>query len=167
MKKIFIFFGVVILLIFASDKIYKIYSSNYINDHESIILINNHLSEKDVDAFFNLSAGTYDSKKHRIIYSLLKKDVNLLDAYINLPVKYSNDQFNCDIVYSEAKPYGFYDYEIGSSSVIARVISADANANRLLNSEQVISEKQLGARYRFGKINVLDVNKSGIIEHCK
>jgi len=170
MKKAFLIIVVIVILIFCSDKIYQFYSSNYVNDHESIILINDGFSGKDVDAFFNLDAGTFDPQKHRIIYSLVKKDAYLLDMYINLPTKYKNgygQPFQCGVDYQEVQPYGFYDYEIGNANIIARIILKDANPIKRLKPEEIISEKQLGARFQFGAITILDVDQNGVRDHCK
>lgn len=174
MKKIFIFLIVAVILVFLSDKIYKIYSRNFINSHESIILINDKLSDNDIDGFFKLSEGTYDSKKHIVVYSLLKrdKDAYLLETYLNLPVKYGSrfagkDQFDCDPEYLEVQPYGFYNYEIGNTTIIARLISIDASPIKRLSGEQTISEKALRAGFVFGEINILDVGKNGVTSHCR
>lgn len=172
MKKFFIFLVVVVILIFLSNKIYQYYSRNYINSHEAIVLINDFFSEKEVDAFFNLKKGTYDSTKHMIVYSLIKRDAYLLDTYINLPVKYKNGgfdngQFNCNLDYLEIKPFGFYNYEIGNSNIIARIIAKDASVIKQLNEKQLIAEKQLGASYKYGKVTVLDVDKNGVNYQCK
>jgi len=172
MKKILLFLIVVVALVFVSDKVYKWYSKNNINAHESIVLINDHFSENEVDAFFNLTKGTYDPNKYQVIYSLIKKDAYLLETYINLPTKYNNgsannNQFNCDVEYLAIRQYGFYQSEIGNTNIIARIILKGENPIKQLHTDQIIAEKQLGATYSFGKINILDIGKNGVANHCK
>ncbi|WP_179021924.1 hypothetical protein [Winogradskyella forsetii] len=168
MKKLLIAIIVIVILVFLSDKIYKVYSRSNVNSHESILLLNNQLSENEIDLFFNLEQGTYDSNEHKIVFSLLKKDGYLLDNYINLPVRIqSSTEFDCNLEYDKARPYGFYDYEIMSKNIIARIITKNASAIKQLNSKEIISEKRLGGNYGFGKLNILDINKNGLSKHCE
>jgi len=171
MKKIILFLIVVVALIFIADKIYKIYSRHNVNAHEAVILINDCLMKEDVDAFFGLDTGTYDASRHKIVYSLTKKEAYVLDAYIDLPVKYkyalNSDEFTCNIDYAEIEHYGFYNYELGNSNIIARIIVKDASAIRRLGAEQIISQKFLDAQYEYGKINVLSIGKIGVRNACK
>ncbi|MFN0189749.1 MAG: hypothetical protein ACKVQV_13695 [Bacteroidia bacterium] len=172
MKKVLIFIGIIIVVLFGSDKIYKIYSSNYINSHESVVLINNFLANEDVDTFFGIKKGTYNPQLHRVIFSLRKKDANILETWLNLPTKskyecQNGDEFKCDVKYSDVQPFGFYNYEIGNIYIVARIILNNLSGNKELNQNETISEMQIDSKYEYGKINILDVNKNGIISHCK
>ncbi len=172
MKKIIIILITIIALIYVSDKVYQTYSRNYVNAHESIILINNQLLENEIDDFFNLNKGTYDPEKHKIIYSLVRKDGYLLDAYINLPVKNktrisNSNGFDCDIEYQQIRAYRFYKNEITNLNIIARLVSINVDVIKSLDSKQSIAKKHLRAKYDFGKINILDINKNGFTNHCQ
>ena len=172
MKKVLIFIGIVLIILFASNKIYKIYSNNYINAHESIVLVNNYLANEEVDTFFGLKNGTYNPQQHRIIFSLKKKEANLLDTWLNLPSrsKYeceNGSPYDCNVDYKEVQHYGFYNYEIGNVYIVARIILYTANAAKDLNQEEVISEMQIDTKYDYGKINILDITKNGITSRCK
>ena len=172
MKKVLIIFIAIVSLVFLSDKIYQIYSSTNINSHESVVLINNQLTEYEIDSFFNLKEGTYNSKEHKIVFSIIKKDGYLLDKYISLPVKYktklpNKNSFDCNSEYEKVRVYRFYDYEINNRNIVARIIIKKASAIKQLNSKQIISEKQLRGNYEFGKLNILDITKDGLTKHCK
>jgi hypothetical protein len=172
MKKILISIVVIVLLVVLSDKIYKFYSRSNVNSHESIILINNQLAENEIDSFFNIEEGTYKPNEHKLVFSLVKKDKNLLDFYKNLPVKHkakfsSNTEFDCDSEYENVRHYGFYDYEISNRIIIARIITKKASNRSQLNSKEIVSKKQLRGNYSFGKINIFDVNKNGLKKHCR
>lgn len=172
MKKVLLFIGVIIIVLFASDTIYKTYSRNYVNSHESVVLINNFLANEEVDTFFGLKKGTYNPQLHRIIFSLRKKDATILDTWLHLPTKskYECDignEFKCDVKYSDVRPFGFYNYEIGNIYIVARIILYNQSGNKELNQNETISEMQIDAKYQYGRINILDVNKNGITSHCK
>jgi hypothetical protein len=171
MKKIFLGILIVVALVFLSDRIYKFYSRSNVNSHETIILINNQLQSNEVDTFFSLEEGTFNPAEHKVVFSLIKKDGDLLDNYINLPFKQNNGQtsnvgFECNIDYEKVRPYNLYDYEIGNRNIIARIIGKNTSAIKKLNSNKVVAQKNLGGNYQFGKLNILDVNKNGIQKHC-
>lgn len=141
------------------------------NSHESIILINNRLLLDEIDSFFNLEKGTFNPTEHQIVFSLFKRDGYSLEYYINLPVKNNNGQlgsteFECNIKYESVRPYRFYDYQVKNRNIVVRVIEKNTNVIRQLNSNQIIAQKYFPGVYQFGKINIFNVNKSGITRHC-
>jgi hypothetical protein len=170
MKKLFLFTLVIVALVFISNKTYQHYSRNYVNSHESIVLINNLLHGKEVDSFFSLDEGTYNSEKHKVVFSLVKKEGYLLNYYINLPAKKTSNlnpgEFDCDDEYNTMRHYRFYDYEVGNRNVIARVINGEANNRKQLKPVQTVAKKHLSVNYKFGSINVFDVKANGISNHC-
>lgn len=169
MKKAIIAIIIIIVLIFSADKIYQIYSLNYVNGHESVVLINNQLSENEVDRFFNLKKGTFETKKHLIVFSLERKEHNILDKYINLPTKMRSGiypQYECSIEYEQIRTYGFYDYEIGNGQIIARLISNDASSIKDLNSNQTVAERRLDLNFKFGEVNIFNIDLEITTLHC-
>lgn len=171
MKKILLVIISIIILVFIADEIYQYYSRNFVNSHEAVVLINNSLSDTDVDAFFKLEQGTFNPKKHKVVFSLERKDGYMLGYYINLPVrkilsKLNISMFNCNMNYQSLRPYGFYDYELGNRTIIARVISKESNPVKLLNSDKTISKKYLHVNFNFGGVNVFDVGINKVVNHC-
>lgn len=171
MKKILLVLLSVILLVFIADRIYQYYSRNFVNSHESIVLINNVLNDTDVDAFFKLKKGTYNPNKHKVVFSLEREDGYQLEHYINLPVKkitgvLNAKMFDCSMKYQSLRSYGFYDYELGNRNIIARVLTKESNPVKLLNANKTISKKYLRVNFKFGRINVFDVGVNMVVNHC-
>lgn len=171
MKKVLLFILLAVALLFISDRIYQYYSGSHVNSHEAIILINNLLDDADVDSFFGLRSGTYDAQKHKVVFSLVKKEGSVLGYYINLPAKkvsYLTDAggFNCDNEYPTVSHYRFYDYEVGDKTIIARVIRKTSSSAMQQFANEIIAKRDIHMNYQFGQINVIDVGLNGIEDHC-
>ena len=171
MKKVLLFIVIAVALLFLSDKIYKMYSRNNVNSHETIVLFNNWLDDTEVDTFFGLEQGTYDPATHKMVLNLPKKDGYLLEYYKVIPAKKvgSTGQgvFECDSPYGQINHYGFYNYEVGNRNVIARIIPKEASSQKQLVGDEVVAQKYLNANYQFGTINVFDIYVDGVSKRCQ
>lgn len=172
MKSISVVIVLIVVLLFVSDKIYQYYSRHFINAHESIVLINNGLSHTDIDTFFNLKKGTFNTEKYKVVFSLERKNASKLAYYINLPTKNSSDildskEFDCQMEYKLLRHFGFYDYELGNINIIARVITKESNPIKQLNSKNILSKKYLDLTFNYGSIHVFDINLNHIVNHCQ
>jgi len=169
LKKFLISILIVVALVYLSGKFYNIYHDNNLLETETVVNIYPNLPDHKVDEFFNLPKGTFDSKKHQILYSFVKSDGYLLDYYLNLPIyNYQNrNNINCEESYSNEKHSRISRNEIVDDGMLYVRLSSDLRAGTSkAKSQSNLAIKTLPISFTFGKINSVIVNEKGTIRYC-
>lgn len=171
MKKILYTILTITILLYLSVNLFQIYQSNHLLNNEAVVNIYPNLPDEKVDEFFLLPKGTFDRKKHYIIYSFVKSDNYELNYYYNLPVyNYSNlENLNCKENFSKEKHYRFAKNEIINNSILyARLSNIQSNGfHREKNSKSILAVRMLALNIIFGKINSIVVDTEGASLYCK
>ena len=153
-----------------SVNIFQFYNAHYLLDTEAVVNIYPNLPDEKVDKFFLLPEGTFDTKKHTIIYSFIKSDAYLLDYYYNLPIyNYSSlENLDCKEEFSKEKHYRFNRNEIVDDGILYVRLSTDKSGgfNKAKDSKSTIAIRMLAVNFTFGKINSIIVNSDGAIRYC-
>ncbi|MTH18226.1 hypothetical protein [Flavobacterium sp. LC2016-01] len=170
MKKFLTVILAIIVFLYFSVQLFNIYHENHLLDNEAVLNIYPNLPDDKVDEFFLLPKGTYDSKKHSIIYSFIKADNYQLDYYYNLP-EYNYDNLkniNCNESFSKEKHVRFQRNEIIDDGILyVRLLNHKQNGfDRGNDSRSTLAIRKLAISFTFGKINSTLVNSDGAIRYC-
>lgn len=169
MKKIIIFIIAILVLLFLSDKVYKIYRQNYLLNSDAVVNVYFTVPEEDIDAYFNLEESTFNKDEHLVLCSLKKRDAYLLDYYHNLPIYSNLIAVDYNESFSLEKHLRFNKKDIGNySTLIARLINKKFTNSYSANlSKSIVGQKFEKININFGKINHIVVDRNGTSPYCK
>ena len=123
-----------------------------------------------MDNYFGLTAGTFDSTKHSLIYSFGNANGGVLDYYYNLPVYNYNDlnSIDCKENFSPDKYQRFTRNEIVDNGYLyVRLVNKQYSGFRTAqSSKNILAVKVVPISFTFGKINSIIVNNDGTIRYC-
>ncbi|KOP39280.1 hypothetical protein DBB36_12685 [Flavobacterium sp. WLB] len=169
MKKFLSTILIILGLLFISRHVYKFYHENYLLDTEAVVNIYPNIPDEKVDDFFGLTKGTFDSKKHRILFSFVKSDGYSLNYYLNLPVYDYNSlkTLDCEEYYSREKHSRFSRKEIVDNGMVYVRLTSDLhNFNVGESSKSIIAVRAVPISFTFGKINSIIINSERAIRYC-
>lgn len=159
-------------MLYTSSRVFQFYHSNYLLDNEAVVNIYPNLPNDEMDEYFGIPKGTFNSQNHFIVYSFGKSDGYLLDYYYNLPVyNYNNlKNLDCNETFSKEKHNRFEKNEIIDNAMLYVRMLNKKNSNNFYTdnlSKSIVAVKIVNINFQYGKINNIIIDKNGVSEHCR
>jgi hypothetical protein len=171
MKKFFLIFLAIIVLLFLGLTIFNRYNATHVMDNQAVFNVYLRMSPQEVDHYFGKKDGFYDENKHDIICELPVKSSGFKGNSTTLYPS-TSIQINCDESYDELKHNKYDNTEfLGNRFVVylVRKLGAPAfmfDSNRAVFQKSIVGARHFTLKYKRGAINNIVITPDSSFLYC-